>query len=148
MLGVVFTSATGNGTCPNAVCSEQMPEVVECDNNVNTVGGFRQGEHIVLEFTRPLAASDSCDRAVNEDDWILIAWGPGFVPMEIQEHASRFIISSDQIEWYRNDTVTTPSSSESSTSAEETTEESSTTSESTSPSSTSTQLPSETSNSE
>jgi len=36
-----------------------------CTNNVVSRSGRRQGNYLIMEFTRPLAASDSCDVAIN-----------------------------------------------------------------------------------
>lgn len=77
-----------------------MEEVVDCTNNAANVTGFRDGEYIVLEFTRPLIASDTCDRPVSNTLYVLVAWGNGHVPNTIQEHLSRFICSPGVIDWF------------------------------------------------
>jgi len=97
-----------NGTCPNAVCPETLAVFGKnCSNNVNnTVGSIVNG-FTILEFTRPINASDVCDRNV-EDGGIVWSMGLGAVPLGIQQHYFR---NYGPFVWIRNYTATTAPSS-------------------------------------
>jgi len=65
-----------------------------CADNLNTVSGSRMGDYLVLEFSRPLIASDQCDIAIipNMPIDVIYALGPitgsGTWPYKIQFHTA------------------------------------------------------------
>jgi hypothetical protein len=78
----------GNGTCPNAVCADSAP----CADDVSNTSGRREGEYMVLEFDRPIAASDACDKPVPinvTDQFVIYGWGAGLVPIGVLRHSDR-----------------------------------------------------------
>jgi len=84
-----------SNNCPSgiAVCADTQSTVgTTCKNNVVVVDGGRSGNYIWFEFTRPLAASDSCDVAIPFNGTaigVLFAYG-GFL------NASTFPFNVDQ----------------------------------------------------
>jgi len=81
------------GSCPNAVCPESLPVFAgNCSNNVQNVSGSAINGYIVLEFSRPINASDSCDKDV-KDGAIIWSAGSGAVPVGIIQHSFRDFIA-------------------------------------------------------
>jgi len=78
----------GNGSCPLGVCADT--DTVGCSNNVFNVSGQRVGSYILVQFSRPISASDACDSAIDVtgmSNYTLIwAWGNGTLPASILTH--------------------------------------------------------------
>jgi len=103
------TIPSSNGTCPMGVCPESTL-AEPCVNNVyNTTGQYVNG-WTVLEFKRPINASDACDRDV-ADGAIIWAIGPGTAPYGLQMHSFRDntnITTGTPFVWFRPLATTSP----------------------------------------
>jgi len=79
----------GNGSCPLGVCPDS--DTLNCVNNVFNVTGNRLGMYIVVQFSRPIMASDTCDRTIDvngiTNDSLIWAWGNGTLPASILTHS-------------------------------------------------------------
>jgi len=83
--------STGGAVCPDSL--------VNCTNNVALISGSRNGGFLVIEYSRPLAASDACDIAINPGFAMNITFSMGPVnqtlsfPYNLMKHSVRTDIS-------------------------------------------------------
>jgi len=81
------------GLCPNAVCSDlQQNGTFDCNNDVTNAIGSRSGSYMVLEFQRPLNATDVCDSTIQyatQTQALIWAWGNGLAPLNMAQHVYR-----------------------------------------------------------
>jgi len=70
------TNTTCPGNNPTGVCPDTSRP--GCSNNAVAISGSRTGNYMTVEFTRPIAQSDSCDMpiTVNHTQFIIYALGP------------------------------------------------------------------------
>jgi len=83
-----------NASCPNSVCQDSNPAMGTCRDNVMNAKASRNGEYLLVEFDRPLLASDSCDKNVTLDeqsDYFLWAMGFGIAP-SVHIHVAAAIV--------------------------------------------------------
>jgi len=78
--------------CSGAVCPDSTQ--TGCGNNATLVKGFRSGTYLVLEYTRPIIAADSCDKAIplNNDTFVIFSTGDVVgtnFPFNMQKHLVR-----------------------------------------------------------
>jgi len=94
------------GSCPNAVCPETLNVFnPPCFNNVFNTTGSTSGAYVVLEFTRPLNASDSCDTSIVDGHYAIWSMGTGAVPTSMAQHLFRdstFLNGVGTFTWFRN----------------------------------------------
>jgi len=66
---------------PNTPCVGVCPDSSQsgCSNQVTAVSGRRDGNYLVVEYTRPLAASDTCDNAIVLDQPTNVVYSVGAV---------------------------------------------------------------------
>jgi len=83
--------------CPSAVCPDDHPNITGCQNNAMNISGFNVANYMVLEFIRPLKASDPCDKDIPQMGTLIFSIGPGEVPTTMEQHYFRGNISFN---WY------------------------------------------------
>jgi len=98
---------TGNTNCPSAVCVDSV--LSGCTDNVFNKTTSSTNGYLIVEFARPLNASDSCDRSITYQgvqDHLIWSMGMGSAPSGIQQHAQRG--DAGQFNWMPPFVTTSP----------------------------------------